>query len=58
VGHLLAIGASIAVWLVAFIFATISYCLTVGIAWLYYRPAKGVIFLAVVAIGVLALVLG
>jgi Transmembrane protein 43 len=57
VGTLLSIGLSIACWIFALVLAIVLFCLTVGLAWLYYRPIFGVCMLVVVAAGIALIVL-
>ena len=53
VGWLIAHGVSIVVWIFSFIFSITFTSLTIGLAWLFYRPKYGIILLAVVAVGVI-----
>ncbi len=52
VGYLMAHGFSYIVALFAFIVSITLSSLTVAVAWIYYRPLVGAIFLGIVAIGV------
>ncbi len=51
VGWLIATGVSLIVWIFALVFSVTFSCLTIGLAWLYYRPLYGIILLSVVALG-------
>jgi hypothetical protein len=57
VGSLLAYGIALAVWIFALVVAFTLSSLTIALAWLYYRPLKGLLLLALVVVGVLILTL-
>lgn len=44
--------ASFIVWLFSFVFSVTFTALTIGLAWLYYRPLYGVVMLSIVACGI------
>jgi len=51
IGSFIAVGFAFAIWIAAFIVGTLIFCLTVGLAWLVYRPKIGIpLLLIVVAI--------
>jgi hypothetical protein len=52
VGMLIAQGVSCVVLIFTFLTAVIFTSLTIGLAWLYYRPLYGLAFLSIVVIGV------
>ena len=52
VGYMMAHGFSFVVALFALIVSLTLSFLTMGIAWLYYRPLWGAVFLAAVGLGV------
>lgn len=51
IGWLMAHGIALVVWIFAFIAALTFSSLTIGLAWLYYRPLYGVLLLLPVAVG-------
>lgn len=57
VGSLLAFGVGIAVWIFALVLAFTLTALTIGLAWIYYRPLYGLCLLAIVAAGILIMTL-
>jgi hypothetical protein len=52
VGYLLAHVASFIASLFSFVFAVTFSSLTIGLAWLYYRPKYGIPLLLLVVIGI------
>ena len=48
----MSIGVSIVIWIFAFVASIILTSLTIGLAWIYYRPLYGIIMLSIVAAGV------
>jgi hypothetical protein len=53
VGWLMAKGVSFIVSVFALVFSITFTSLTIGLAWLYYRPLYGVILLSIVATGII-----
>jgi len=51
VGYMMAHGFGFIVGIFAFVVSITLSALTIGLAWLYYRPLIGAIFLAIVAAG-------
>jgi hypothetical protein len=58
IGNLLAVGISIAIWVGAFIVGVTLSALTIGLAWLYYRPIFGIFMLFLTAGGIMLLIYG
>jgi hypothetical protein len=52
VGYLMAHGFSFVVALFAMVVSLTLSSLTMGVAWLYYRPLWGIMFLSVVGVGI------
>jgi hypothetical protein len=52
IGWLIAKIASFAIWIFAFILATTCSFITIGLAWLRYRPLMGLTFLAIAGAGI------
>ena len=52
IGWLVANGVSLIVWIFALVFSVTFTSLTIGLAWLYYRPLYGIILLSIVGVGI------
>jgi hypothetical protein len=52
VGWALGHVVSIAVWIFALVLSTTLAMLTISLAWLYYRPLYGLLFLALTGVGI------
>ena len=52
IGYMVAMGISLIVWIFAFIFTLTFGSLTIGVAWVFYRPKIGIPLLIIVFIGI------
>ena len=52
VGWLVANAVSLIAWIFALVFSVTFTSLTIGLAWLYYRPLYGIILLSIVGLGI------
>jgi hypothetical protein len=55
VGWLVAHGVSFVILIFSLVFSTTFAAMTIGLAWIYYRPVKGIIFFSIVIIGIIVM---
>jgi hypothetical protein len=53
VGWLIAHGVSFVILIFSFVFSTTVVAMLIGLAWIYYRPVKGIIFFSIAIIGII-----